>query len=327
MYPLVSVLVPAYNSEKYIQNCLNSIMKQTYEKLEILVLNDGSTDETGLIIDEIAKKDSRIKVIHKENQGVAAARNELLEASNGELILQVDADDYISFNAVDILLRNLEEADADLSVGISVMGKETDYAFPVVDKPDIQIFSGDGKFKKLFDEDKFDFISPCEKLYKKTLFKDLKYPVGRIHEDEYLAHLILDRASKVVYSKIPILYYTVKEDSITRSSFSAKRLDCVQALLERNNFFETKGNADILKLCYIDFLKRFQYFYYGMKYHYPEKKELISSLYDYYKDVYEKASKQDMLSLSERVLFGLFLKNTWLNYQARKILGKKAIDT
>lgn len=324
--PLISVLIPAYNAEKYIEHCLKSVCGQNYDNLEIIVINDGSTDRTGEIADKIAEKDDRIEVIHQENAGVATTRNRLIERSRGEYILQVDADDYISGNTVEILYNVLIKESANLAVGSYEMGYDTDYTFPEKHvEPDIR--TGDQKFEKLFDDDKFDFISPCEKLYERSLFTGLSYPEGKIHEDEYLVHYIMDRADKIVYIKTPLLYYTIKRDSITHSSFSLNRLDCVPALLDRNAFFEKKGNLYLLKLCYMDFLKRFQYFYYGIIYHYPEEKDTGKKLFLYYKDVYNKASRMGMLGIQYRILFGLFLINPWLNYQARKILGKKAIDT
>ena len=325
--PLISVLVPAYNVEEYIENCIKSIISQTYSNLEILVIDDGSTDRTGEIVDLMATEDERIKVVHKENAGLAATRNRLLDMSEGEYIFQVDADDYISRDAVQILFDNLVKNDAGLSVGSCVCGDEKDYVFDKDDASELEVYSGNDRFRKLFGEDKYLYITAWAKLYEKRLFEGLRYPEGKIHEDEYLAHWIIDRAEKIVRTNTAVYYYTEKKDSISRSFFSYKRLDCVPALLDRNSFFEKKDREDLLRLCYIDFLKRFQYFYYGVKYHYPEEKDLIKRLYDQYKDVYDKASEKKMLGTKEKLMFGLFLKNPWLNYQARKLTGKKAIDT
>ncbi len=324
---LISVLVPAYNVEDYIKNCLNSIIRQTYKNIEILVVDDGSTDSTGEIAEMMAKEDKRIKVVHQENVGLATTRNRLLSLAAGEYIFQVDSDDYISEYALEMLYDNLKQAEADLSIGSCVSGYSTDYVFPsdISEKP--VVLTGDDRYRELFGKDKLIFISAWAKLYNRKIFDGLKYPDGKIHEDEYLAHRILDRAEKIVYSSTPVLYYTVKESSITNSAFSHKRLDCVPALLDRNEFFENKGNDEILRLCYIDFLKRFQYFYYGVKYNFPEERSLADTLYGQYKDVYNKASGKRMLGLKEKILFGLFLKNTGINYLARKIFRKKDIDT
>lgn len=325
--PLVSVLVPAYQAEKHIEKCLTSIVSQTWANLEIIIVDDGSKDRTGEIADGFAERDKRIRVIHKENAGVAAARNTLLEASNGDYILQVDADDYISPKAVETLYKTMIDTQADLCVCTMTTGDRSDYAFPENDHRKVEVLEGIEKFRKLFDDRKFDSIVPWEKLYKRELFQGLRYPDGKIHEDEHLAHYILDRAKRVTYTNDVLFYYTAEKKGITKSSFSLKRLDCVPALLDRIRFFEKYGDAGLLRLVYIDFLKRFQYYYYGIRYHFPEKTELRQKLFDHYATVYRKAHKKHMLSQVQKVLFGLFIISPWLNYQARKVFHKKAIDT
>lgn len=325
--PLISVLIPAYNVEKYIEKCVRSVLNQTYRNLEVIIIDDGSTDKTGEIADHLAEEDSRIKVFHQENAGLATTRNRLIGYALGDYIMQLDSDDYISEIAVEILYEYLEKTGANLSVGSYVSGDNKDHAFPKEIHTEPEVFSGDDKYRKLFGSDKLVFICAWAKLYARDLFKGLKYPDNRIHEDEYLAHYILDRAETVVYINEPILYYTVEKTSISRSSFSLKRLDGVPALLDRNSFFEKKGNEELLRLCYLDFLKRFQYYYYGVKYNYPEETELTERLFCQYKNVYNKASDRSLLGLKEKVLFGLFIKNPWINYQARKVFKKKAIDT
>ncbi len=325
--PLISVLIPAYNAEKHLELCVNSILRQSYENLEIIIVDDGSADLTGEIADECARRDERIRVIHQENAGVAAARNVLIDAARGEYILQVDADDYISQYAVETLYNTAVETNADLCVCTCVTGDAEDYTFPGEQERVVETFSGASKFEKLFDDRKFDTIVPWEKLYKRELFQNLRYPDGKIHEDEYLAHYILDRADRVTFTNDILFYYTVEKKGITKSSFSKKRLDAVPALLDRISFLEEKADQHILRLCYIDFLKRFQYYYYGVRYHYPEMRELREELFQQYRSVYRKAHDKKMLSLVQRVLFGLFVVSPWINYQARRVMHKKAIDT
>ncbi len=325
--PLISVLVPAYEAEKHIEKCLTSITEQTWDNLEIIVVDDGSKDRTGEIADGFAERDARVRVIHQENAGVAAARNALLEAATGDFILQVDADDYISPKAVETLYRTLMDTEADLCVCTMTTGDDVDHKFTEPVERKVETLEGNEKFRRLFDDRKFDSIVPWEKLYKRELFEGLRYPDGKIHEDEHLAHYILERAKRVTYTNDELFYYTVEKKGITKSHFSLKRLDCVPALLDRIRFFEEKGDRGLIRLCYIDFLKRFQYYYYGIRYHYPEKTELKDQLYKKYADVYRKAHKKHMLSPAQVALFGLFIMSPWINYQARKVFHKKAIDT
>lgn len=325
--PLISVLIPAYNAEKYIEHCLKSVCGQTYDNLEIIVINDGSTDRTGEIADKIAEKDDRIDVIHQENAGVATTRNRLIERSRGEYILQVDADDYIDKNTVEILLECAEKADADMAVCTHEEGDEQNFSFPDNDNSGMEILSGEKRFEKLFGSNKLDFIVPWGKIYNRKIFTGLKYPDGKIHEDEYLAHILMDRSERIVFLDRTLFYYRVERKGITKSYFSLKRLDCVPALLKRNRFFEEKGSYDNLKLCYFDFLKRFQYFYYGIKYHYPDRKDTAKDLYEEYADVYNKAAAKGMLGIKERLMFGIFIIAPGFNYALRGLLGKKSIVT
>ncbi|SKB66366.1 Glycosyltransferase involved in cell wall bisynthesis [Lachnospiraceae bacterium] len=325
--PLISVLVPAYEAEKYIKQCIMSISHQSWENLEIIVVDDGSKDRTGEIADECASSDGRIRVIHQENAGVASARNALINSAKGEYILQVDADDYISPKTVETLYKTLIETDADMCVCTMTTGDLPDYEFHVNENRRVDTYEGADKFLKLFDDRKFDSIVPWEKLCKKELFNGLHYPDGKIHEDEYLAHYLLDHAKRVTYTDDVLFYYRVEKKSITKSSFSMKRLDCIPALLDRIRFFEEKGERELVRICYLDFLKRFQYYYYGIRYHFPEKTGLRHELFDTYADVYRKAHGKRMLSPVQTILFGLFIVSPYLNYQARKVLHKKAIDT
>ena len=326
MEKLLTVAIPCYNSQDYVKRAIDSLLPGK-DRVEVVVVDDGSTDRTGEIADKAAENDDRIEVIHQKNAGVAATRNRLIERSRGDYILQVDADDYISAVTVDFLYGVLNKNYADMAVCSCVTGDRADYEFPDPETAEVQLFKGDRKFEKLFDPDKFDFIVPWEKLYKKELFQGLKYPDGKIHEDEYLAHYLMERAERIAYIKTPLFYYTIEKKGITKSKFSLKRIDAVPALLDRNDYFEKKRNPELLKLCYLDFLKRFQYFYYGIRYHYPEKEELRKDFFHQYEDIYIKACKRDMLTGKEKILFGFFLKCPGLNYLARKLFRKKAIDT
>ena len=114
---LISIIVPVYNAERYLGHCLESIIGQTYKKIEIILLDDGSTDNSGKICDEYALKDNRVKVFHTENKGPSAARNKGIENSNGEFIFFVDADDFIKSNALDLLIGNYHQTKADIIIG------------------------------------------------------------------------------------------------------------------------------------------------------------------------------------------------------------------
>ena len=323
--PLISVIVPVYNNSQYLCHCLDSIKDQTYKNVEIILIDDGSTDNSGMLCDKYSEIDQRFVVVHQENKGVAAARNRALDLANGDYIIQVDSDDYISDDAIESLYKNMEKSGADLCVCNFRLGIDTNFNFAHLCNTNVNVYSGNTRFKKLFDDKKFHTIGPCGKLYKKELFNDLRYPDGKIHEDEYLAHYIVGRCKKIAYMDDVLYYYVVNNHSITHSNFSMKRLDAIDALEDRIKYINAIGDTLLTKLCYIDFLKRFQYYYYGVKYNFPEKKDEINKLYAEYRKYYFDSLKY--LNLYYRFRFGIFIVMPTLNYIIKKLAHGKSIDT
>ena len=325
--PLVSVMVPVYNCEKYISRCLNSIINQTYRNLEIIIIDDGSTDKSGKIADEYSEKDCRIHVIHQENSGLASSRNRALAEAKGEYLMFIDADDYLHLHMIDSLYNDIRNNEADMAIGSYLEGGENEF-------PHIKLsaasdcYFGKDKFKELFGSKKISFICAWGRLYSRNLFDNLKYPDGKIHEDEYLAHYLLDRAKKITYTQTPFYYYFKEKNgknSITQSSFSMKRLDCIAALEDRLEFFKNYGDNTFLSMMYDDFLKRFQYYYYGVHYQFPDKKELACELFDKYKKIFNEGKA--LLNPVKRFRYALFLYLPSLNYRLKIIMKSKSIKT
>ena len=246
MKPLVSIIVPVYNVEKYIDSCVISIITQTYKNLQVILVDDGTPDNSGKICDEYAKKDNRITVIHKENGGLSSARNAGLDIAKGDYIMFVDGDDYIADNAVEILVSANEKYDADFVQFELIHTKCEDYIKNSVNENyNVQIITDlDKMYWKMY-ETVGSGESACTKLYKKHLFDGLKFKEGIIHEDVYFTLFMLQRAKKAAYIDIGLYYYIVRENSIITSAFSKKKLDSIWVLEERIKEFKRLGFADL----------------------------------------------------------------------------------
>lgn len=222
MDPLVSVIVPVYKVEPYLRKCVDSIIGQTYRNLEIILVDDGSPDNCGCICDEYAEKDSRVKVIHKENGGLSDARNIGMQAMGGEYLAFVDSDDWLDPQAVERLVSAAEGSGADLVIGRCVRVK--DGAERTARRP-----SGRGSAGELdaVSAMRQMFRGGCAawaRLYRCDIHAGIEFPIGEINEDEAVVLKVLDRCKKVTIIGETVYYYRCRPESITTSSFSAKKL-------------------------------------------------------------------------------------------------------
>ena len=238
MKDLISIIVPIYKVEKYLEKCLNSIINQTYKNIEIILIDDGSPDNCGKICDEYAKKDSRIKVIHQENKGISAARNIGIDKSIGKYLMFVDSDDYIEETMAEHLYTNLKEYNADLSV-CSLYCIINNKVTRKTKKDEIKILSNYNAIKNSYTIDTISNV-PWNKLYKKELFNNIKFPEGRIAEDLATMYLILDKCNSVVFSTKPLYYYIRRADSITGKNSEKFHKDKLQGHIEKYYFIKNK---------------------------------------------------------------------------------------
>ncbi len=231
----VSVIVPVYNVENYLEKCLDSIISQTYKNLEIILVDDGSTDSSGKICDSYAKKDKRIKVIHKENGGLSDARNMGLDVASGKFISFVDSDDYIDKRFIEILYNNIIKTKADISICDFVWVYDKKIKYNKYSKKRI-VVEGNRKYDYLYNE--YSVIGPSQwnKLYKKYIFDDIRFPYGKLCEDQFVIHKELFKAKKVSYILKPLYYYVQRSDSIMHV-MNVKRFDVIDAWMERVDFF------------------------------------------------------------------------------------------
>lgn len=243
--PIISVIVPVYKVEKYLNRCVESIVNQTLGDLEILLIDDGSPDKSGTICDDWAKKDNRIKTIHKMNGGLSDARNCGLEAATGDYVAFIDSDDWIELDMFETLYKAVVEYNAD----IAECSWRCIYADRIEEQTENtgKIVTGDNVFA-LRGELRCEYFNAiaCNKIYdRRKIFYNVRFPVGKLHEDEFTTHKAFYNADKLVYVDISKYNYDrTREDSIT-AVFKEKNLDVIDALYERLIFFYEKGLEEL----------------------------------------------------------------------------------
>lgn len=235
MSELISVIVPVYNVEKYLRKCIDSIINQTYKALEIILVDDGSPDNCGLICDEYAEKDSRVRVIHKENGGLSDARNAGLDIADGEYIMFVDSDDFVECDMCETLYTRLMKDKSDMSL-CSIMCVD-EGSNQIQDNLSLNV--DDAVLTKSEAISKFGTHNACayvvawNKLYKRFLWQNIRFPIGRLHEDEFVAHKLIDKCEKISTVSKRLYNYFQRCNSIMSSNYSVRRLDAIQAYIER----------------------------------------------------------------------------------------------
>lgn len=248
MKPDISIIVPIYNVEKYLNRCVDSILKQSFVNFELILVNDGSTDSCAQICDNYSKMDKRVRVIHKENGGAADSRNAGLDIAKGEYIGFVDSDDWIENNMYEILFKKAKKFKADVVI-CRALRIENGKTFPLREYNwgNIKIFNSIEALKELF-LGGID-CSNCTKIYKKSLYKSIRFPIGKINEDFVVLYKIFNKSEKIIYIKDILYNYEMRKDSITTSTFSIKNFDCYYNAKEAyeyamNNLPDIKSQAE-----------------------------------------------------------------------------------
>lgn len=244
---LVSVIVPIYNVEDYLPKCIDSIICQTYKNIEIILVDDGSPDSCGQICENYKKKDSRIKVIHKENGGLSDARNAGICHAKGSYYVFIDSDDYIHERMIETLVEGVVSTGADIAV-CSFKNVKEDEIIDIhsrINTGSYKLISEDIDRLSYFYGDKYtEFTVAWNKIYPASFFKEIKYPKGKIHEDEFTTYKLLELAKKIAYIDVPLYYYVSRSSSIMGEEFSLKRLHRLDAISERMDHYLSLGKYD-----------------------------------------------------------------------------------
>lgn len=234
----VSIVIPAYNAEKYLGECLDSALNQTHHNVELVIVNDGSKDNTKVILDQYAARYENIKVIHTENGGVSRARNIGLDNANGDYIMFLDSDDLLVPNALEILLQDLTDNNADIAIGL--MSDGTDNRDATIEGTTLCLWQGTEAMEKSLEDSPFTYSS-CAKLYKRQILENVRFIEGRkIHEDSYFVFCAFLEHPTVVARDVPIYKYRANENSASHAAFSEKYFDILYFANEKYKTVEDK---------------------------------------------------------------------------------------
>ncbi len=232
MDKLISIVVPVYNVEKYLDQCIESIVNQTYKNLEIILVDDGSKDSSGKKCNQWSEKDKRIKVIHKENGGLSDARNVGIDCAKGEYITFIDSDDFIACEYIETLYKGIAEMDCDISICNPYYYYE-EAKEKIIKRYEIKkeyiIGSALDMTIELMYQKKFD-TSAWGKLYKTQLFKknNIHYPKGKLYEDIATTYKVFLKAEKIIFINKNLYYYRQRSNSIMGSDFNIKEMDYIE---------------------------------------------------------------------------------------------------
>lgn len=251
MKPLISIIVPVYNVEKYLPRCLDSILLQTYSELEIILVDDGSTDLCGEICEAYALKDNRIKVIHKENGGIGSARNAGLEVYSGEFIMFVDSDDYISADAVEVLYERMISDDSDMAIGKHIDVYEDgslNDSFCSWMQDDVL---SQKEFLARMGEKNYYPVANCMKLYRQTVFEGVVYPNFTCGEDVWVFPQIVDKCKKISVVNKTLYFYFQRSNSLVHKKSEISKQEDLNAILNLVNYFWQRNISKSARKWYV----------------------------------------------------------------------------
>lgn len=262
----ISIILPVYNVITYLDECVNSILKQSISNFELIIVDDGSTDGSQDLCDKYSEVDERIHVIHQKNAGLSAARNVGLKHANGKYITFIDSDDFVGREYVEILYRAITECGTDISV-CDYMEVRTDTQISssiLQDKKSAKKIHYNGKeaIEEVYNNSfhGMEFVS-WAKMYKLELFKsnNILFPEGRLHEDAFTTYKLFYMSKTITYVSVPLYFYRIRSGSIMTSEFSPKRLDMIDATREEYLFFKNKGDFDLMYLAFVDYLHKVKF--------------------------------------------------------------------
>lgn len=266
---LISVIIPIYNVEKFLDHCIQSILNQTYQNLEIILVDDGSPDGCGAICDSYAKKDDRIKVIHKENGGLSSARNAGIDICHGDFIYCLDSDDYIDSTMLERLYQSITKANAQLAF-CNIQYIDTDGKFLTskdsyreYDLPDA-VWTPEDFWYYYEHIGKIPCVVTWNKLFKRELFFTFRYPIGKIHEDEFALHYLIADCKKICCISDRLYFYRQHSTSIMSNRYAIKQLDVVEAFIDRIHFFITQKQPSHAAFCMVDLIAYLNWYNYGV---------------------------------------------------------------
>lgn len=294
--PLVSIIVPCYGVERYLANCIESVRHQSYVNWELILVDDGSPDHSGEICDTYAKKEKRIKVIHKENGGLSSARNAGLDIMSGEYVSFLDGDDFWHPDYLKILMGYIVTENAEIVQCDFIRGEKT--IFPSFDeKETCRMYDNHDIFTSEVAK-----IIMCGKVYKANFFEKIRMPIGLINEDDWTTWKLYYQAKKIVVTNRPLYYYTYNPNSIMGINKKKPDLRYFDAYEERINYFHKKGETDLEDASHIQLCKSLMLLYTNDMLTNEQRGEIRER----FQKSWEKIKCSSVLSLKLKLVFGIF---------------------
>ena len=326
MNDLISVIVPVYNVEKYLNKCVYSILNQSYRDLEIILVDDGSTDSSGRICDELSKLDPRILVVHKNNGGLSDARNAGMKIANGNYISFIDSDDYVDEKFIEILYTNAKEIDADISISNFEKfyeGDDPKFESSYTNTVKLTMTMQQGLEALFDDEFKYQFTTAWGKIFRKSIIDGFEFPVGRNYEDSATAHILISKANRIVYINRKQYYYLIRQSSITGCDKFLKD-DVIVAMRDRAEWFSKYCCAELARKAQVQYVQTMMGVYSRLTNSAEAKKKKVE-LYNAVK-AYVKANQgikrfsgkvfiQIELFLAVPALYSVIIKNNLNDYK------------
>lgn len=244
---LISIIIPAYNASDTLSRCVLSVLNQSYKSIEVILVDDGSDDETGSICDSLARTHSRVRVVHKENGGLSSARNAGLDICRGEFVFFLDSDDYIDSKELEILHKGLIDSGSDMAVGgceyVEEDGSSLDLVCDQARRLDERAYWEQAYFSSYSFH--IEYIVSWGKLYRSFLFQETRFDEGKIHEDEFIIHHIVALCTQIDVIPFAGYYYVQRGRSIMHNKSAQTYLDGAESILLRAEYFEGRGWGDL----------------------------------------------------------------------------------
>lgn len=321
MKPIISVVVPVYQVENYLERCINSLLNQTYSGFEIILVDDGSSDSCSFLCDEWVENDSRIKVIHKPNGGLSDARNVGMLLVVGKFMSFIDSDDAVATDFFEIMLKTLQAENSDIVECGVVKFYEDNYFDRYQDDLAVTSYTTVDALSGLISENPFH-QHVWNKFYKTELIKDILFPYGKLNEDEFWTYQIFGRAKKVTKINKTMYFYFQRSNSIMGEGFNLRRLDALEGKSNRQKYIEknylelsSQARKDLFASCVFSAQSTLKYL------KKDEKKKAVLAIRHYVKSCKLSESELNSIQGKNGFWFRFADRSFWMCCKVRAITG------
>lgn len=321
----LSIIVPVYNVEQYLDNCINSILNQTYRNFELILIDDGSPDKSAEICDKYRLLDNRIKVIHKKNGGLSSARNAGLEIATGKYIGFVDSDDWINKDMYDKMLNLAEKNEADIVQCEYLEVYDNKIIMQPKENSEFEVSNKFDALEKIinFGQEHVNGVVSWNKIYKSYLFNDIRFPIGKLNEDEFTTYKLVHKSEKIIFLKEKLYYYRQTPNSIMNKKFNVRRVDLLEAIKELVIFLRDNEYTEFYELGLIRYEKLLVQFYFKCQELINDNSDILKTISSSYKDYFKEFINNSSISKMHKMRNYIFYLNPNVYKKMQILRGKK----